>query len=413
MCVNVIVRRAGALFNRVSVFTSIVLFVFAQVLVIISLLLAGSVFRVHVIHRGLVVDYDSVFIVSITAYLVGVIVAGVGVDFLCMHKCLFWSYVLGAPIMLTALVYAPSAIIVLLMAIASLFTGFASVLTAYYVYERIVVWERGVVLGLSIGFANLVAYLLFEVSVYSTSLSIIVVALAIALSGLMFNKFVGLTTCRVRRTSLSRIKATLSRGVFSLSLSLLVFYSLGGVIRGLIYPLLGGVSEFLLAYMSSVPYFFVAIAAGLLADSIGRRPVGIVGFVLLGLSNTLLGLVYGEPHASGLHVLVMVFAIEQIAYGFVDVFSTTVLIDLCTRRIRGIVYATGISGMLAGLLIGSYASKLVIRGTSMYKVSLVLGLLILIASILSLIRVPETLPKEIIIRRALMKYIREAKKIKE
>ena len=412
MCASVLVKRVSGICKRVSVFTSMILFVIAQVLVTISLLFAGSVFRIHSIRYGWDIDHGSVFMVSVVSYMIGVIIAGIGVDFLCMHRWLFWSYVLGVPVTLVTLIWAPGYMVLLVVVIASLLTGFAPILTVYYVYEKVVVWGRGVVFGLGIGLANLLSYLLFEVSVHSSIMSIVIIALAIVLSGLLFNRFVGVE-CSVRRTSFSRIRSVLSRGVVSLSLSLLAFYSLGGVIYGLLYPLLGGVSEFLLAYMSSIPYFFVAIAAGLLADSIGRRPVGIVGFILLGLSNTLLGLVYGEVDVVSLQALVMVFAVEQIAYGFVDVYSVTVLVDLCARRIRGLVYATGVSGILVGLVIGNYASKLIIEGISAYKISLILGLLILLASIINLIRVPETLPKEIIIRRALMKYIREAKKIRE
>ena len=390
-------------------FISFVLFITSFVLFITSIPLMGSVFYVFMESRGLEFDYDYVFTLFLCTHLIGAVFAGIIVDCYCGSHILFWAYVLGVPFLTVMLLFCNISIMVYaIVGLSAFLSGFAPIITAYHVFEGVAVWKRGVLYGLGIGFGNLFTYLLFKLSLISSSLAIVVVALFIVFSGLLFRKYA--ISARTRKaTTIAHIKGLLGRGVISLSISLLVFYSLGGIMHSLLYPFLGGVSRVLLAYMSTIPYFFVAIAVGLLADSIGRRPVGLLGFVLLGLGNTLLGLVYDL--GLGFYAIVLVFAVLQIAYGFVDVYSMTILVDLCSKRIRGIVYSIGLTGILLGLLIGSTISSIMEIESRIHRITLIFNLLILLASVFNLLRVPETLPKEIIFRRMILGYIRKAKKV--
>ncbi|HDJ83594.1 MAG TPA: hypothetical protein ENG44_01185 [Desulfurococcaceae archaeon] len=382
-----------------------------NVLFIVSIPLMGPLFSVLVEAHEIVIDYNYAFTSFLLIHAIGVLFAGIAVDCLCGQRILFWSYVIGVPASILLLVFAyTNTLVYIAVSVSAFLSGFAPIIVAYYAFENVAVWKRGAIYGLGIGFGNLLTYLLFELGTFSSELSLLIVAILIILSGVIFQKYNALT-CTDKQPTIHRIRSTLGRGVASLVVCLVVFYALGGVMYSLLYPYLHEVSATLHAYMSTVPYFFVAIAAGLLADSVGRRFIGISGFILLGLGNMMLGLMHDIGFI--LHVTVIVFAIIQIAYGFVDVYSMVILIDLGSRRVRGIVYSIGILGILSGLFLGSILSSIISVEEGIHRIALVLGMLLLLASIFNLLRVPETLPKEVMLRRVVLKYIREAKKVKE
>ena len=197
------------------------------------------------------------------------------------------------------------------------------------------------------------------------------------------------------------------RRVPSLSLGIFVFYTMAGFVSVKLYPMLGEFSLSIMAYTVTVPYLVFVITAGFLIDFIGRRPIGVTGFIILSIGNTFLALF--EDSSSILFSTIIPLIIIRVAYSFIDVYSVVTLIDLAGRRSKGITIAIGLTAMSTGILLGSLLAGLVEAS----RLGVIMGTLILIASIYIVLRIPETLPKRTVKKDEILKYIDKAKKIAE
>jgi len=150
-----------------------------------------------------------------------------------------------------------------------------------------------------------------------------------------------------------------------------------------------------------------AIIGGFLSDSIGRKRVIIMGFVMLGLGYAILGVYPGMPSWYFYTV------IDGIAWGiFFTLFIITIWGDLAYGMPSKKYYAIGglpylLSNFLR-LMVGSWIAETVSAYTVFSFASFFLFL-----AVIPLMYAPETLPEKEIRRRELRKYVEKAKKIRE
>lgn len=149
------------------------------------------------------------------------------------------------------------------------------------------------------------------------------------------------------------------------------------------------------------------LVGGLFVDWVGRKPIGIVGFVLLGVGYAVLGIFPDFRVSWYLYVFV-----DGVAWGlFVVLFFITLWGDLGGNMIKEKYYFVGglpfLLSWFVQLLIEPY-----IKSISIYA-SFSLASFFLFLAVIPLMFAPETLPEKKIKERELKKYIEKAKKIKE
>jgi MFS family permease len=151
-----------------------------------------------------------------------------------------------------------------------------------------------------------------------------------------------------------------------------------------------------------------SVVGGLLSDRIGRKPVTISGFILLGLGYAALGVFFSNSLTWFFYAIT-----DGIAWGiFSTIFITTVWGDLSRGTLADKYYAVGIlpffMSNLLRLLGDSYLARTV-PPQSLFS----LVAFFLFSAVLPLMFAPETLPEKKIRERELKEYVKRAREIKE
>ncbi len=163
-------------------------------------------------------------------------------------------------------------------------------------------------------------------------------------------------------------------------------------------------------YMPIIEYGiggFVALLGGWFADSVGRKRIIIVGFIMLGIGYAILGLFHGFTPSWYLYLI-----IDGIAWGiFLPMFYLVIWSEIAGNRIKGKYYLIG----LVPFLIASYTQILItpfVEGIE-YSAAFSLASFFLFIAVLPLLYAPETMPQKQIELKRLRKFADDAKKEKE
>jgi MFS family permease len=151
---------------------------------------------------------------------------------------------------------------------------------------------------------------------------------------------------------------------------------------------------------------FVALLCGRFADSVGRKRVIIVGFIMLGIGYAMLGFFQGITLFWYLYIIV-----DGVAWGiFLPMFFLVVWSELAGNRTKEKYYLIG----LVPFLIASYSLILFTPFATGVEVSAAFSLasFFLFIAVLPLLYAPETMPEKKMELRRLRKYVEAAKKTK-
>jgi len=151
----------------------------------------------------------------------------------------------------------------------------------------------------------------------------------------------------------------------------------------------------------------IALIGGSFADSIGRKRVIILGFMVLGIAYAVLGLFPAIILSWYLYVV-----LDGIAWGiFTLMFYLVIWADLAGNRTKEKYYLIGVLPFLVSgyiqILVTPYAESISI------SVAFSLASFFLFLAVLPLLYAPETLSEKEIEKKRLSRYVEVAKKIKE
>jgi MFS family permease len=152
-----------------------------------------------------------------------------------------------------------------------------------------------------------------------------------------------------------------------------------------------------------------AVIGGFWIDSIGRKPIAILGFAMLGIGTAVLGI-------STTNSVILYFnaVIDGIAWGFLLVlFILTIWGDLSYSSTSDKFYAIGASpffvSMFLYLTVHNYISKNLSTSSALFS----FGAVFLFLAVLPLFYASETLPEKNIKKREIQSYADKAKKYAE
>ena len=150
-----------------------------------------------------------------------------------------------------------------------------------------------------------------------------------------------------------------------------------------------------------------AVIGGFLSDFYGRKRVVVVGFAALGVAYAVLGFAPELPFSWYLYTVM-----DGVAGGmFGAIFLMTLWGDLAGTLPKERYYALGgtpyLLTYLVGLVVESY-----VQNISAYAAFSLAGFFLFVA-VLPLLYAPETLPKKVIEKRLLRKYLEDVKKVKK
>ena len=152
---------------------------------------------------------------------------------------------------------------------------------------------------------------------------------------------------------------------------------------------------------------FVALIGGMFADSVGRKRVIILGFILLGIGYAMLGL-FSEIVLSWYLYIIL----DGVAWGiFSLMFYLVIWAELARNKTKEKYYLIG----TLPFIISSYIQILFIPYARLIPVSAAFSLasIFLFLAVLPLVYAPETLPERKIELKRLRKYVEKAKKVEE
>ena len=149
-----------------------------------------------------------------------------------------------------------------------------------------------------------------------------------------------------------------------------------------------------------------AVVAGVLLDRFGRKRIAMVGFILLGIGYSVIGL-YPEQMASWFFYT----AVDGIAWGiFYVIFVMLIWGDLSQNANSDKFYAIGVLPFFISkylqLILGNYVTSGILPEALFSFIAFFLFL-----AVLPLVYAPETLPAKTMKDRELKNYIEKAKKI--
>ncbi|MCW4016652.1 MAG: MFS transporter [Candidatus Bathyarchaeota archaeon] len=152
---------------------------------------------------------------------------------------------------------------------------------------------------------------------------------------------------------------------------------------------------------------FVALIGGWFADTVGRKRIIIVGFVMLGIGFAVLGLFPGDVLSWYLYIIV-----DGIAWGiFSLMFYLVIWSELAGNRTKEKYYMLGVLPFLTAsyiqILFTPFAGS--VEASSAFS----LASFFLFIAVLPLLYAPETMPEKKIELKRLQKFAEDAKKAKE
>ncbi len=189
-------------------------------------------------------------------------------------------------------------------------------------------WKRGRVFALAASLANL--YLFFAGTIESLKALLVFSVLPLLLMAAEPE-----VEFEVRR-------AEINRGFLKFFLPVFVFYLLGGIMYGDMEPVFreNGIEVHVLFYAAAI------LLAGYLYDTVGRKPVSVVGLLMLSLSFLLF------PISLSLSAYLI-----QSAYAFIDVFAMVVWADLSRYGSEARQYGAGLLSITSAILLGLALSQ--------------------------------------------------------
>ena len=149
------------------------------------------------------------------------------------------------------------------------------------------------------------------------------------------------------------------------------------------------------------------LIGGYFADSVGRKRLVILGYILLGIGYAMLSIFPSNQISIGIYAV-----FDGIAWGlFALIFFTTIWGDLSGNKAKEKYYLLG----ELPFLISSYISIIVAPYAAIIPISASFSLasFFLFLAVVPLMYAPETLPEKKIRERELKGYINKAKKVKE
>ena len=152
---------------------------------------------------------------------------------------------------------------------------------------------------------------------------------------------------------------------------------------------------------------FVALLGGWFADSVGRKRIVIVGFIMLGIGYASLGFLPGTVLFWYLYIIV-----DGVAWGiFSLMFYLVIWSELAGKRTKEKYYMLGV----LPFLIASYIQVLFTPYAKLVNFSAAFSLasFFLFIAVLPLLYAPETMPEKKIELKRLRKFADDAKKAKE
>ncbi len=373
-----------------------------------SFSLLGIFVYQYLVYSTLTPSIVSMLALFAVLYISSMIFAGIFVDLFGGEKLIIvFLFLFTSLILAAATVYLSESLMLnIITALLACTSAWLPIALGSYIRSHIDVSCRGTIYGLGTGIGSFIAFILYNLTgMLSLRIILALIGIIIALAG-----GIALITMenetKFRRRPF-RPTQLFYRRIPSLSLSIFIFYTMAGFVTVKLYPILESFSLSIMAYTITVPYLVFIITAGFLLDYVGRRLIGIAGFIILSIGNTILAIY--EGHYSILLSTIIPLIIIRIAYSFIDVYTVITLIDLAGRRSKGFTIAVGLTAMSSGVLLGSILAGLVEAS----RLGVVMGTLLLIASIYIVLRIPETLPKKKVKRNEILKYIDKAKKIVE
>ena len=150
-----------------------------------------------------------------------------------------------------------------------------------------------------------------------------------------------------------------------------------------------------------------ALVGGILMDSVGRKRLAISGFVMLGLSYSILGF-FNDTPAWYVHIVM-----NGISWGILFVlFVVTIWGDLSHGAPSDKFYALGVSPFFISKMLQLTIDSQIVAAIPISAIFSFTALFLFLA-VLPLIYAPETLPEKVIKQIELNSYLEQAQKVKE
>jgi len=289
---------------------------------------------------------------------------------------------------------------------ASIGFGFPSCLA--YLSDRVNVERRGQVAGVTMFAAFIGIFLIgFVTNALAFKESVLVFALWRGIGLIVFRVFKTEKT-EIREVADVSYKSILSEKSFTLYIIPWIMFSLVNFFG---YPLQQHYWGVEASTSIAVAEFgigsIVALIGGYFADTVGRKRLVILGYVILGVGYAMLSILPTSQISISIYTL-----LDGIAWGiFALIFFVVIWGDLAENRVKDKYYLLG----ELPFLISSYISVVVAPYVEVISISAAFSLasFFLFLAVLPLMYAPETLPEKKIKERELKKYIEKAKKIKE
>ncbi|MEM2995250.1 MAG: hypothetical protein QXI91_04460 [Candidatus Bathyarchaeia archaeon] len=150
-----------------------------------------------------------------------------------------------------------------------------------------------------------------------------------------------------------------------------------------------------------------AFFGGVLCDLIGRKPVTILGFTVMGIAYAITSIV---PRS--LPVWFLFYICENFSWSLLDIiFIMVIWGDLASKSLKEIYYFIGNAPFFLATIVQMFFAGYVKLLNEVNAFSL--AALFLFLAVVPLLYAPETLPEKVIRERELKSYIEKAKKIRE
>jgi MFS family permease len=150
-----------------------------------------------------------------------------------------------------------------------------------------------------------------------------------------------------------------------------------------------------------------AVVGGIFMDSVGRKRLAIIGFVMLGLSYSILGF-FNDTPAWYVHIVM-----NGISWGILYVlFVVTIWGDLSHGARSDKFYALGVSPFFVSKMLQLTINSQIVAAIPLSAIFSFTALFLFLA-VLPLIYAPETLPEKVIKQIELNSYLEQAQKVKE